>query len=78
MPAATPRLYFQILFQNEVLRIISALNVGSLCTRHENHGNTKGPVIIYGRGGGRRENGGDPKKYVTPSSAWTNFTSPHP
>ncbi len=33
MPAATPRLYFQTLFQHEVFRTISALNAGSLCLR---------------------------------------------
>ncbi len=29
MPAATPPLYFQTLFQHEVLQIISTLNAGS-------------------------------------------------
>ena len=37
----------------------------------------KGPVIIYDPGGGRRENGGKPKKIATPISVWTNFTLPH-
>ncbi len=40
MPAATPRLYFQTLFQHEVFRVISTMNAGSLCTRHDNYGNT--------------------------------------
>ena len=34
MPAATPHLYFQTLCQHEVFRVISTVNVGSLCTRH--------------------------------------------
>ena len=34
MPAATPRFYFQPLCQHEVLRVISTLNAGSLCSRH--------------------------------------------
>ena len=33
MPAATPRFYFQPLCQHEVLRVISTLNAGSLCSR---------------------------------------------
>ena len=40
MPAAPPRLYFQPLCQYEVLRVISTLNAGSLCSRHVNYGNT--------------------------------------
>ncbi len=32
MPAATPRFYFQPLCQHEVLRVISTLNAGSLCS----------------------------------------------
>ncbi len=40
MPAATLRLYFQTLFQHEVFRVISTMNAGSLCTRHDNYGNT--------------------------------------
>ena len=35
MPAATPRLYFQTLCQHEVFRVISTMNAGSLCTRHQ-------------------------------------------
>ncbi len=38
MPAATPRFYFQPLCQHEVLRVISTLNAGSLCSRHVNYG----------------------------------------
>ncbi len=40
MPAATPRFHFQPLCQHEVLRVISTLNTGSLCSRHVNYGNT--------------------------------------
>ena len=38
MPAATPRFYFQPLCQHEVLRVISTLHAGSLCSRHVNYG----------------------------------------
>ncbi len=47
MPAATPRLYFQSLCQHEVLRAISMLNAGSLCSRHVNYGNTINVFFIF-------------------------------
>ncbi len=47
MPAATPRFYFQPLCQHEVLRVISTLNAGSLCSRHVNYGNTINVFFIF-------------------------------
>ena len=51
MPAATPRLSFQTLFQHEVMQIISTLNAGSFCSRHVNHGNTINVFLIFGQKG---------------------------
>ncbi len=47
MPAATPRFYFQPLCQHEVLRVISTLNAGSLCSRHVSYGNTINVFFIF-------------------------------
>ncbi len=47
MPAATPRFYFQPLCQHEVLRVISTLNAGSLCSRHVNYGNTINVFLFF-------------------------------
>ena len=46
-PAATPRLYFQILCQHEVFRVISTMNAGSLCSRHVNYGNTINVFLFF-------------------------------
>ncbi len=45
--AATPRFYFQPLCEHEVLRVISTLNAGSLCSRHVNYGNTINVFFIF-------------------------------
>ncbi len=47
MHAATPRLHFQTLCQHEVLRVISTMNAGSLCSRHVNYGNTINVFFIF-------------------------------
>ncbi len=47
MPAATPRFYFQPMCQHEVLRVISTLNAGYLCSRHVNYGNTINVFFIF-------------------------------
>ena len=51
MPAATPRFYFQPLRQHEVLRVISTLNAGSLCSRHVNYGNTINVFLFFRKKG---------------------------
>ena len=51
MAAATPRFYFQPLCQYEVLRVISTLNAGSLCSRHVNHGNTINVFLFFRKKG---------------------------
>ncbi len=53
MPAATPRLYFQTLFQHEVFPTISTLNACSLSLRHgtvANHTNTRFFKIFWTKG----------------------------
>ncbi len=47
MLAATPRLYFQPLCQNEVLRVILTLNAGSFCSCHVNYGNTINVLCFF-------------------------------
>ena len=47
MPAATPRFYFQPLCQHEVLRVISTMNAGSLCSRHVNYGNSINVFLFF-------------------------------
>ncbi len=46
-PAATPCFYFQPLCQHEVLRVISTLNAGTLCSRHVNYGNTINVFLFF-------------------------------
>ena len=52
MELTAPRFYFQPLFQHEVLRVISILNAGSLCSRHviklwQPDGNTINVFFIF-------------------------------
>ncbi len=47
MHAANPRLYFQMLCQHEVFRVISTMNAGLLCSRHVNYGNTTNGFFIF-------------------------------